>query len=143
MITVTTQLNVVPLVTLQRTLPRQLDRAVDGWAESIAAEARDAAHVITGAMRTSTGVLSAVRDDYSARTNAAAGLNPAGETLPAPPRPEGHSAVVAVGMAYAVYEEYGTERRGPHPWFTPAVERGRAEAESRLARAWRTAEGAG
>ena len=86
------------------------------------------AHQITGAMAMATGVVTPLQDTYTPRVNAAGALNPAGATLPTPERPPGHTAVVAAGMAYSAYEEYGTSRRGPHPWFVVGMEAGRQHA---------------
>jgi len=129
MLTVTSTLHMTPLGRLVAGgLAKGCDAAVDAWATYTADQARSHAHQITGAMAMATGVVTPLQDDYTPRVHAAAVLNPQGATLPTPVRPPGHSAVVAAGMAYSAYEEYGTSRRGPHPWFVVGTEAGRQNA---------------
>lgn len=139
MFRVETQLQSVRLGALLHYLPVVLDRGVDAWAESIAADARSRGHEITGAMVTSTGVISPLRDDYTPRQSAAGELNPAAELLEAPTREPGHTAVVAVGTEYGIYEELGTVHQPAHPWFRPAVEAGAKTAEQHVGKAVRQA----
>jgi len=125
MFKVTSTLQMVKLVALSKGMGKLADKAVDAAAAALAEDARSQTHQITGALAMSIGYVSPLHDTYTQRTNAASALNPRGETLPTPERPPGHSAVVAPGMAYGIYEELGTSRRPGHPYFTPAVERAR------------------
>lgn len=74
-------------------LPKKADALAGKIAAQIEAEAKQNAPVDTGAMRASV----------AARREAAAVW------------------LVTVGVAYAVYVEFGTYKMAPRPWFYPAV----------------------
>lgn len=90
---------------IQRAFPAALDRAVETTARQIKATRDDLVHVDTGALKASGKV---------ERLEPGVWEVSEGEGLP---------------DARAAYEEFGTDKHGPHPHFIPAAERHRGDLE--------------
>jgi hypothetical protein len=104
------------------------DEAPIEMAETIAAEWRSRAHVITGAYKASIYTQTHTESGYSGAVSGYQARRTSPPPLPEPPRPARKGAASVQSVApYAVHEELGSRARAPHPAFTPAVELARRQ----------------
>lgn len=98
------------------------DKVVKRMAFQVESLAKIRAAKDTGAMRNSIYVSTKDEDGYSQASSSASGSNPEVDTEPNP-RPSGNvQAIVGPCVTYAEFIEFGTSRRGPRPFLTPALE---------------------
>lgn len=129
---------------LPRRLGPELEQAVRETAFYIEKEAKLACPVDTGALRASIYTVTKSSSGYNqSKTNAvtrrASGSKktagrPTGpeELSPEVRQPGAYTAIVAVGMAYGVYVEYGTSRMAARPYLSTAAVRGKAFLDKRV-----------
>lgn len=81
------------------------------------------APVDLGALKSSIYVVTSKDSDYAAHAAAAASLRPGATVLPEVEAPKSPTqAIVAVGMDYGIYQEFGTVYQPAQPYLTPAAE---------------------
>ena len=103
------------------------------------AAAKMSAPFDTGALRNSIYLVTPEHSGYEAAAAAAAAANPKATLFPSLEPSHDLEALLAVGVNYGTYLEYGTSRAGAQPFFIPAV-LGRREAfRRRMAKAFRDA----
>lgn len=119
--------NVLPEVALR--MEEALSKIVRKAAFDVQAAAQAKAPVDTGFLKSSIYTVTDKDSNYSN-----AGGEGEGEMLPEVPRPPKHTACVAVGANYGVYQEFGTSHMPAQPYLTPAVEQVRPSYEAALLR---------
>lgn len=101
--------NKLPAISAE--LQRVVSQIVRKAAFDIEAAAKAQAPVDTGALKNSIYTVTSDSSDYS------------GGDMPQVDTPANdHTAYVAVGMSYGIYQEYGTSHMPAQPYMTPAVE---------------------
>lgn len=142
MIDLTIASNLLPLKNLGSKLRKELDIAVRETAFYAEKQAKIACPVDTGALRASIYTVtksSNSRPSAMAEATSKYLVKHADKTPPlssdVPPVTEELRAVVAVGMAYGVYVEYGTARSSAQPFLGPASERTRPFLVNRVSEA--------
>ncbi len=87
----------------------------------------------TGANKASIAAITDRESHYSAAAAEAQARNPRARVFPEPPQPDEHTALVAVGVEYGIYNEMGTVKMPARPYLQPAVETHREPFEQALA----------
>lgn len=112
-------------------LKTELQQAIDETARLVVTLARAAAPVDTGALRASIHYVSLKRNTYHGAVATAQSHRPGVQIFPEV-RPQGDlEAVVAVGVNYGIFLEFGTRRARAQPYFFSAFYSARVFFERR------------
>jgi HK97 gp10 family phage protein len=103
-------------------LQQAADKMVRKAALDIERLAKQKAPVDTGALRNSIYTVTSTDSDYTAASSSAGKRNQDAEQFPPVEQQPPGQAIVAVGMSYGAYVEYGTRHMAARPYLTPAAE---------------------
>lgn len=117
-------LDLAPLESLKKELIPATMRAIENTLDEVKEIAQDLADQITGSMAAGTYIATHEKSGYQKAVTAAKALNPDAKILPEAPQPIANEGVLSNVTEQSIFEEFGTVKRGPHPFMTPAAMQG-------------------